>query len=650
VTVDDWSLPGAEASLESRADDVDLELAFHLSGRARVVGKLSGPNGCGAGGVVARLIEPGPWFEAVTARGGSEFREVEARVDHFCRYEQVLPDGTWLVRPLGDDHESVEPPERQLVIPHGGAGLADFSIEPSSGDGDASGVAGLFVRVLDPEGRWLQGAVVEVSRPGEAEALRTGRTSRYGYLALAPIPIGPIRIVAGSERFLDAELQVKAETWAVPMAEFQGRTVDRDRMVSLTLEAGPLMDFVAEEEDGGPLIGARLKIEALDEPQGLLREPELAGRRRARELRTDAEGSARLEGLYPGMYRVRAELLGQRASTHLVRVGAEAAPRVAEVELEETGSTLVPLWATRVGRVLVPVDCEEGLTLPTVVDVRVIRAFVDAERPGEERLLKEATLALDDHPLVGEHREELAVGPLEGGAWLLAFRPAGFDRWTWYPGGEDSAEAEVLYLDSDDDTPLERIGVDCGPAFTVALIPADHLPLPDMARARVEAEWEPRDELRRDQGRGGKLLVERRRDSVLLRGAEAGPASLRVELSHPLLAPELIRFTRDELELEAGERHVLEAPVRVLGAVAWEARAPGRLVLTPREGESREQAVGAGAVLVPRLAPGRWRIALYEPDAQGALLAEWPEVLVEAGRLTPLPNPRVLDAPTNRSR
>ncbi len=175
----------------------------------------------------------------------------------------------------------------------------------------------------------------------------------------------------------------------------------------------------------------------------------------------------------------------------------------------------------------------------------------------------------------------LDIGPLDPGAFHMAVRPDGFDRWTWAFEAEERSSALALSVEGDsvrggDAIALGEYVIECDPAVDLVLEPANSTALRD---GRLTADVElfdltylrggrpsQRDDPEEESFRQLPKPKSRWAGNVLeLRGLPAIELRLRVVLEHPEVSPSGVLVREFRLEPQRGSyvRRVIE-----LGAAA----------------------------------------------------------------------------------
>ncbi len=580
--------------------------------------------------VEAALVEPGPWHEAALARGGSRFERVTAYPDPFTgRYEMVLPDGAWSVRPVGEWLLESEPETVDLALAPGEAGRADFTVRLGGSR------AALFTVTVVGGVRWArlpQAPVAVFALDDPTTALRTGTTGASGSVSLPALEEGSYRVAAGHEDFLEGRLE---------LPDYDPKAHDRPRP-RVVLPSGARIRLEARGPDDRPLAGAELTVERLGgAPETLLQDADFLAAKTGRTAATDRSGRTTLPGFYPGTYRARVRPGGQRGGHGLIRLGLRGQTLLKELEFEVRGEETVDLEARMqpAARLTASLVCADGWALPDAASARVFEAAAPvSEIRAGDGADESAALAVAGVPLTGRGRDTLEIGPLEQGVYRLAIRPAGFDRWTWAFGTRDPAEATEVQVTVEDRKALGEVDlgvfeVECAPAVDLLPAVATGDPFPDLGDVRAAArvlDPEAGHEISRPPAlteRAGRFRV---------RGLPRGRQRLEVTLTHPHFLPGPSLTWPIDLELERGQFREVVAEVEALGGAIRLAAPVGAAALHGPWDEPRRLPLEDGQVTFPSLVPGRYRLELFH-DA-GEPIRVWPELDVRAGETLLLPS------------
>jgi hypothetical protein len=250
-----------------------------------------------------------------------------------------------------------------------------------------------------------------------------------------------------------------------------------------------------------------------------------------------------------------------------------------ELELEDEALEEVEVAVVPAGSVRGRLACTDGHAIPAAASVLAVIAGRDpSEYENEEDLAREAALREDELGLIGPGRDVFVVGPLEGGAYHLAARPVGYDRWTWALGTEQAVEAVAFQTVAGEETDLETIAVECGPAIRVSPIVRSDQPLPDL-RERPH-DGDPASihgvvstgsgERRIEQAR-----VEAFRDHLLLRDLPEGDASLELTLLNDYFLPTTRLTIPVDATLQRGRTLSLSPAVAAIGGIVNVSSAAG---------------------------------------------------------------------------
>lgn len=623
------SLDGDHAMVDLSDPELRPELTFVISGRARLEGTVI-LNGEYCGGVVATLVEPGPWHEAALRRGGSLFTPLQPRVEPItCRYELTLPDGLWLVTPIPTGEGIVAEPESvDMLLAHGATGRADFTIRgarPGSGSERAEGML-----VVDPvlfDGGAAVGAVVEAwpldpALRGEAP-IATATRERRRPAILRGLTAGAYVIVAGHIDGLEGEVEVAAYK----------PTTQGQRPVRVELRRGGALHVSVRTRDGEPAAGVSIAVTRLArEPSHPLRGDPLDQAKRQRTIVTDASGQVAVTGLDPGTWRVGGS--GAEPAMAGQRLWLRDGERLRDaVEVEIPDGALV-----KVGGVVAPAPalrgtlrCREGFQLPSVTAVRVVPSAAVAA--GEDPVAG-ATLTRDDVPVIDG---AFTVGPLGEGTFRLAVRPAGFDWWTWYPGVDDALHADALSVavEAVDGGDMDLA---CGPLVVVRPRVLSGQVLPDLRGAWVAVRELDAAGVEVTRGPAPRVVV--RPEEAHIRGIEEGKPKLQVAVHHRYFLPGGVAFIEAELTLSRFHAVTLAPAVEAIGGavrVHLDAVA-ARLVATTGEGDRERAAtvsvIEKGVASFDAVVPGSYRVEACGDPACGTVLTVLEDVVVEAAKDT----------------
>lgn len=632
--------PGASV----RIDVLDVARSQHvtwsLSARALVSGRVARVNGPGCGGtVLATLIEPGPWYPDVVARGGSEFRRVPAqRVELDCSYVLWLPDGRWRLEAVGDRVVESIPESVDLTLAPGDARDVDFAVRTS----DDGAKAALMVRVTAPDETGLAGAVVEIwpaERNGEDRPLRTAKTKAgRGFVEFRDLPAGDFLIVAGHTEYLENSER---------LPEFDPEAT-KPRFVKVTLREGGRITGRAVDENLKPVREVALDIVRIGEPpRTVLADEELAARKISTSVLTDLTGRAIAPGLPAGTYRVSGRVSGELAGTRFVRVRrgeGEPAPEL-DVQLEETTRLDLDLVVRPAASLAGRLACTDGRNFPARASFRVFPAggvVPDPWRAMEIR--KDAALALDDVGLTGDQLDHFRVGPLPPGAYLLAVRPAGHEYWSWVHDVLVPDAASILHAA---ETSILDIGItplECSPLVMIAPQVRSGEAVPDFRSAEIDVDLAETDVglpgKDASAGPGGKEKrpaafagdLDRHESRAFLRRLPEGAFKLSVAVRHPYLIPSSLVLPEQAVDLVRGKLVTLAPVFRSVGGLVevYGARAAARLV--PTEGDPVIGLAVDTKVSFPGTAPGSYRVEACDDATCQRVSHAWERVDVAAAR------------------
>ena len=630
------SLPGHVVRFDVRDDPRRQTVSWYLSSPSLITGSVADQQGGCPARVVATLVQPGPWIQAATQRGGSVFQVVphqEWVTGRPCVYRLWLPDGQWVVQPQGESLVSSDPESAEVAIAPGETRTLDFRLTSSGGQSKKSG-APLSVAVLSPEGRRLGGATVEVWPPegqGVAKApVQTAVTRGYGGTAeFRDLAAGSYLVAAGRDDYLDGT--AKAEGY-----DPKGRDLT---WVSVKLREGARLHARAVDDKDQPVQGVELSYTRLSPlPKIWLADEGFVKKKQAGSALTDVTGHVEIPGLYSGDYRIEARMTGEQSATRfvLVRQGSQKQSRTIEAQLTEGQRSDLDLLVLPAASLTGQLVCSDRGTMSPRVSFRVFPAetrFGDPWRDVELKALAE--IATDDLVLGGAGADRFALGPLTPGEYRLAARPVGQHYWSW-PLNElapDRASVFPLAGTSEGDTGV--VELECGPIVAVLPRIRSKEPIPDLTLGAVHASLRPAvdDKAKRIAAPD----VEVHADRVFLRQLSEGKFKTALTVEHPYLIPPSISVPEQVLDLKRGD--LVEVPVafdRVGGMV--EIRGDGKAArLTPGEGVAVIHPMADGKVRFPGTIPGTYGVELCADAGCSVVTASWPHVKVTAAKTTFVP-------------
>ena len=482
---------GRDLAQASTVLDLDVETySHHLSytfeaqGVLRAEVTLRDPSqGTSPLRIEATLIEPGEWAEDALARAGSRMNPV---VRHYrwipLGIEMPLAAGRYRVRPVSERPLESFPEQIEVEMAPGDDKRVTFEVEFGS-EADS-----LRVSVADEDGRDLSDAEIEARlAAAPQEVLGRARTGEaFAPAQLFGLPEGEVlELQVDHPQYLSATKQVIYQ----PDREFhrpgsEGRPATTDR-VRVTLERGASVELLAVDLEGRPLSGVELwATRRSDDPESEAFE---------RGARTDTRGEATLGGLLAGDYDLEAEFQGSdRALGHIgLEIGGKVYaehPVLVRLDRDEVlpvVATLLPAASLRM-----QLRCTNGDSVPGTADVRVFRAVAHlTDVVSETRRDDEPDLELERRALSGSARDQLIVGPLDPGAFEIAVRPEGFDRYTWAfeTHNRDTATAVQITRAEAQSAAMLELGellIECDPGAELVLPePAD----PDTKRPSLES-------------------------------------------------------------------------------------------------------------------------------------------------------------------
>ena len=606
LTVAGEPLEGHEAVIDLVPFGKRAYASFHFEAPAQIEGRISPPRA----GVRATLVQAGPWLVEVERRGGSSYNVVTAGTDANGLYLMDLPDGRWLVEPVSPALVSSSPESVALALAPLDVGHADFAVVTGNW------VPGDYVEVtvFSPPGQRVEGGVVAAWRLGDdanaTPPLHVEHANKGGSALFRDLGKGGYRFRAWHADFVDGET-------SVPNIE-----AFKDRAVTIKLKPGAAIHGFVTDANGKGKVGASFSIEreqAFDPP---LVDAALMAKKRRQIVVSDATGHVWARGLYPGRYRLRVTADKARAAS-IVRLTHDGR-FVDELSLDVSGEETVEFTArvikaaTLSGRFV----CDDDSAVPRLVDLRVVPAALASE--DEAAALAGASLATDGLVLGGKLVDTLTAGPVVGGTWLVAVRPAGFDRWTWVYGGESPAEASVVKVEDGDVADLETIVVPCAPLVELVARVPDGQPALDLREAKVDARWHT------DRAKG-RLSIEARGDRLRLGAAPEGDVEVEVTLVHPYVLPSGSVTAKARLHLERGRRAPLVAELKGVGG-AIEVRGEGVAARLRSPAGQKQLPLARGAAEFAALAPGSYGVDLCgDPDC-AKIMKTWKDVVATRGK------------------
>ncbi len=611
---------------------VEIEEGWHsrhvhwkVGASARIEGSLRYENTNRRASPVARLIAAGSWAEQLVETGGWELKRVRGRLSDRSgeHYEMFLPEGQWRVS-IADDGLFSDPESIDLRVAAGGVGHADFLVRAEESP------CSLVVSVRGPRtgaDDRIRDALVglwhEEDDPFEVLPLRVRSTGRIYRVVFRDLEPGDYRVVARHEKLLDAERRVKV------VCNEEERRTD----LSISLDSAAPIRFEARDGKGRPVRGALLVAEALDAPQRALFN-EKDQEHFSREARSDDSGRGRLEGLPSGSYRLRPRMTGRHARELFVRIrdGAFGVLETKDVHAGGTQELQVQLLVLPAATIAATLVCDDGKKLPDAVDLRAFDLY--ALPAGDDVATIEpddAELRLEALTLGGIAREDVTIGPLEEGSYLLALKPYGFERWSWLGSDRGPENADRLTTRVDESAPAGLVYLPCAPRAEISIELDDESLLEDLfdphrGRASAEMILEPSGETR-------VLDADLREGLVVVGGIPPAEGEIRVVLEHPHLLPDGVVETRVTGRFERGHIATGRFPETALGgAIEVHATSPALQL----SGASVERVVAGEdeGVLIAALEPGRYLLsACLDPECLE--LAGSPlSVIVEQGLTT----------------
>ncbi|HVQ34863.1 MAG TPA: carboxypeptidase-like regulatory domain-containing protein [Candidatus Bathyarchaeia archaeon] len=624
------SVPGHVVRFDVREDRRKQSVSWYLSATCLITGKVADEAGECPARVVATLVQPGAWIQAVTERGGSTFQVVphqEWIENTKCSYRLWLPDGQWTVEAQGSSVLSSDPGKVDVAISPWETRTLDFRLTTKDGD-DERGQP-LIVGVRTPKGRGVVGATVEVwplPAEGATAPLQTARTEGYGgTVTFRGLAAGSYLVVAGHEAFLEGTTEVEGYD---PKA-------DEPRRAVVTLSMGAKLHGHAVDENGRPVQGVELSYTRLDKlPKTALADEGVLGAKRSGSALTDVTGHAEVGSLYSGTYRVGARLTGEKGATRFV-VFRQRGARSIDVGLTEGQRTDLELLVYPAASLAGGLVCSDRGTMPPQVSFRIFAAEARVEGLWrDDALASGAALSSDDDVLRGPGADRFHLGPLSAGAYRLAARPAGQRYWSWASNELMPDHAAVFPIDEAQAVDTGTVEIECGPVLAVLPAIKSNEPVPDLRLGVVRASLRPAGEGRVTPGRDPD--VDLHADRAFVRRLREGKFKTTLTVGHPYFVPPSMTVPEQVLDLVRG--NVVSIPVSFerLGGMV-EVRGEGRASrLTPAEGDPVLRPLVEGRADFPGTIPGTYRVELCADPDCSTVTATW-SVAVSAGKTTFLP-------------
>lgn len=621
LDVDGRGVEGHVAELETESYGSPRFVTWHVTAPAAIAGNVSFDGSPISVQVIARLVQPGPWFESANRRGGSDFQLVQAVPDIKGDYLLELPDGRWEVSVQGDAVAEVDPPLAELDVPAGSEMRQDFRV--STEDEEKTGT--LLVEVFDPDGGAVAGATVEVWPEDPAlrgdEPVATEKSLPFRPTLIRGIPEGSYVVAAGHLRFVEGQT-------LLPDFDPEKEGVSR---CDVHLRPAASVHALATDREGQPVPGVRLRMIRIDAgPATLISDPAIVAAVSEAHGESDATGHAWIEGVRPGAYELYAVSEGRGGPGRFVRfVDGDRLFESVELSLAAEEQREIEIKLLPAASFALHLRCSQGVPLPGAASAMVLPAPADDDAMGEGRWAERAVLRLDDRPLEGATRATLIVGPLEIDAYHVAVRLMGHQRWTWAMGTERLDEAAMLQAVTGEPTDLGTLEIDCGPAIRLEPRVASGQALPDLTLIERRAggvgvvgtvSWEGRDMALRQP------KIDSHHDAVVLRGLPEGEADLEVALSHPYFVPAVIRVQiREELE-RGGTTRVVPVIPAVGGVIRFDLEQAVAARIVDGAGSERVERSRAGGPVFENLAPGRYRVDLCGDVDCATIERSWDEV------------------------
>jgi hypothetical protein len=478
----------------------------------------------------------------------------------------------------------------------------------------------MFVEVRKPDGRGIRGARVEAwpldpsSRDGEplarAESLYGGLTVLRG------VGKGDYAITANHPDFVEGRVEISG---------FDPEDYERNDPIVVRLRRGATVHGVATDEDEARVSGARLTLTLLDDPEARPGEPETPERAPTKQGDTDATGHAWLRGIPPGLYRLEGEMRGPDAAARAVKFRREGRLHSSlELDLVDEAQEEVDVAVVAAGSVRGRLACTDGLAIPAAASVLTVTAGTDLTGRDADDLARDAALWEGELGLIGPARDALVVGPLEGGAYHLAVRPAGHDRWTWALGTEQAVDAIAFLTVEGEETDLETIAVECGPAIRVSPVVGSRQPLPDVRGLQLDGEpLSVRGTVSTVSGRVEieRVRVEARTDHLIVRDLPEGDAVLELTLTNDYFLPTTRLTIPVDATLQRGRTLSLSPAVTAIGGIVELSATAGvaARLENPDAGE-RIAVVSEGRARFAGVPEGSYRLEVCEDTECGTIL------------------------------
>jgi hypothetical protein len=628
VDVDGVSIDGHVASFDVRPGSPAVFVTWTFRSPANLSGNVYFDGEPFPLSIHASLVEPGPWFEPAKIRGGSEVEVVTAGVDpRDGSYSMDLPDGRWFVAPVGNGLETAEPAGADVVLADGESKRQNFEVAGEVVPGTA-----LFVHVETPGGGRAADAVVELwdrdPTRREEEPIARATTRSWGAATLQGVTKGDYIVAAAHPDHL--------EHW-VELADFDPEAEDARQSVVVRLRESAKLEVIVDEEGRRAPAGTRFQLYRRDgAPTQIVRDPEIVNAAMQPSAEPDATGRAVIKGLYAGAYAVTGE-----SGLSFVRFEEDGGWHDAvEIEFAPPERQEIVARLFDAGTVGGTAFCEGGEKLPGNLDLHVVPRESAPTGPLDDAWMDDVVLSARGLTLKGDGRDRFAIGPLRQSTYVVALRPATFDRWTWAFGTEDGTEAGSLEVTSGGAVDLGAIPVDCGPAVRMLPIVRSGAEAPDLRDVREGPEtFDISGTVRSDDDTFtvDDASLSRFRELLVVRDLPVGEADLEIRLGHRYFLPDYWVTVPVQATLERGARIDLTVELTdVGGSIAIRSADAAVARLTAADGRERTATFGDGSTRIDNLPEGSYRLDLCADTDCTTVFRTRPDVTVTRLQTTEL--------------